>query len=148
METGDFGKRLAIMTVPFAHIIHGIALLKQKDFPRMLGVGEVYLNAASIFPNLLPQVYILIYMSLASEGMELGDQAEKLLKQALEIAIPDRIYMPFAENGEALEGILRRVEKTWRVRDDFPTQSPICAGKESLFSENSRLTPRNARLPC
>ncbi|MGI6734380.1 MAG: hypothetical protein ACOX4J_09505 [Anaerovoracaceae bacterium] len=138
LETGDFGKRLAIMTVPFAHIIHGIALLKQKDFPRMLGVGEVYLNAASIFPNLLPQVYILIYMSLASEGMGLGDQAEKLLKQALEIAIPDRIYMPFAENGEALEGILRRVEKNVESSRRFSDSVANLCGEGKPFSARIR----------
>ena len=49
-------------------------------------------------------------MALASEAIGRGGQAEKLLERALETALPDRIYMPFAENGAALEGLIQLVE--------------------------------------
>lgn len=147
LQTGRFGKRLAIMTVPMAHIIHGFALLKQKAFPQILGAGENFLELASIFPNLLAQVYILIYMSLASEGLGRASQAEKHLERALEIALPDMIYMPFAENSAALEGIMQRLGKNREeLKAILRLGRQFEQGKKIFFQGDSLLTTREREV--
>ncbi len=145
--SGDCGKRFAIMTVPFAHIIHGRALLERKAFRQILGVGEAFMNVASIFPNMLPQVYILIYMALASEETGRTGQAEKLLEQALQIALPDKVYMPFAENGAELEDLLKRVKIGKEDQDMLSRLTrQFQQGRKAFFLGDSLLTDRERQV--
>ena len=58
-------RRLVIMSQPFAHIIYGRMLLEKKEYKKLLGMGGYVMGISSIFPNLLPQVYMKIYMAQA-----------------------------------------------------------------------------------
>ena len=91
-------RRLVVMTQPFAYIIYGRVLLERKEFRRLLGVSEYYLGLSGIFPNLLPQVYARLYIAQALGALNRREEATSQVRQALEIAAPDRVYMPFVEN--------------------------------------------------
>lgn len=99
-------RRLVIMSQPFAHIIYGRVLLEKKEYKKLLGMGGYVIGISSIFPNLLPQVYMKIYMAQALDAGGNRGEAAQLLTEALETALPDRMYLPFAENYEGIKGAL------------------------------------------
>ena len=106
LENELYGRRLVVMTQPFAHIIHGGVLARRGEYRKLLGLGPMFLGIAGIFPNLLPQIYTHIHMAVACDGLGMEQDAVSHLAAALALALPDRIYMPFAENGAALAKLL------------------------------------------
>ena len=99
-------RRLVVMTQPFAYIIYGRTLLERKDCHRLLGVSEYFLGLSAIFPNLLPQVYAHLYMAQALDALGRRDEAAAQVRGALEMAAPDRVYMPFVENYQGIRALL------------------------------------------
>lgn len=99
-------RRLVVMTQPFAYIIYGRALLERKDCHRLLGVSEYFLGLSAVFPNLLPQVYAHLYMAQALDALGRRDEAAAQVRGALEMAAPDRVYMPFVENYQGIQALL------------------------------------------
>ena len=63
-------KRLIIMVQTLAHIIFGRCLLLRKEYHKLLGVSQYFLNLSKVFPNLLTQVYIHIYCAVALRALE------------------------------------------------------------------------------
>lgn len=107
-------QRLAIMTQPFAFIIYGRYLLFKKEYSKLWGVCQHLMEISSIFPNLLPQVYGYLYMAQAQHALGNVPEALNSLKTALKIALPDRLYMPFAENFSGLHGLFNSIFPTSR----------------------------------
>ena len=107
LSAGGISDRyLSMMVVPFAHIIYGRALLGQREYLKLLGVSEYFMGLSGIFPNILPQIYIKIYMAQANAALGKEAEAAALLADALKAALPDRLFMPFAENGEGIKNLL------------------------------------------
>lgn len=98
--------RLVIMVQPFAYIIYGRLLIQKKEYLKLLGISEYILEISSVFPNLLPQVYLRIYRAQAFQGIKKQKEAISQLKEALKLALPDRIFLPFSENYEEIKRLL------------------------------------------
>ena len=79
---------------------------------QLLGLAGEFVAAASIFPNLLAQVYAYIYEAAAAYRLGRCQDAKAALEKALAIAAPDGLIMPFAENGEYIAELLAAVAKT------------------------------------
>lgn len=99
-------RRLVIMTQPFAYLIYGRVLLAQRSFHKLLGVSEHFLELSGIFPNLLPQVYARLYMAQALDALGRRTEAAAQVKDALALAAPDRVCMPFVENYAGIRALL------------------------------------------
>lgn len=112
-------KRLVIMTQPFALIIYGRLLLEQGEYQKLLGVSEFGLGISAIFPNLLPQIYIHLYRAQAFHGLGKRPQALEALNNALDIALPDGVLLPFAENYEGIKGLLSDSLSESKVRESM-----------------------------
>ena len=107
LKAGEIDEnRLLIMVQPFAHILYGRYLLTEKDYPKLLGSGEYCLGISRIFPNLLPQVYTHIYTAAALYALGRDEEGKKRLATALEIAMPDQVYLPFAELYDYIKDML------------------------------------------
>lgn len=107
LRQGDITpQRLVTMSQPFAYIIYGGCLLLQKEYHKLLGVSQQMLALSSVFPNLLSQVYARLYMARALDAIGKRGEALAELKTALEIALPDEVFMPFAENYRWIHGLL------------------------------------------
>ena len=104
-------RRLVIMTQPFAYLIYGRVLLLRKKYRKLLGVSEYFLGLSSFFPNLLPQVYAFLYMGQALGALGRHTEAAGRIRSALELAAPDRIYMPFVENYSGIRAYLPLTEE-------------------------------------
>ena len=107
---GDISdKRLVLMVQPLAHIIYGRCLLLQEEYLKLLGASQYFMRLSEIFPNLLPQVYFHIYCAVSHDALGNQKEAIEQLQAAIDIAMPDEIYLPFAEMYEDIQYLLPAV---------------------------------------
>ena len=99
-------KRLNFAIIPFAHIIYERTLLEQKEYTKLLRAGEYSLDIAGTFPYLLSQIYTKIHLAQAYAGLGKNEKAVELLAEALRDALPDRLYVCFAENYTGIKPLL------------------------------------------
>ncbi len=148
LSEGDINdKRLVIMAQPFAHIIYGRILLEQKQYHKILGVSEFALAISSIFPNLLPQIYIKLYMGQALEALGKHSEAIDCIKDALSIALPDNIYIPFAENYTGIKNLLPKAGCSSEALEKIVYLADMLkSGLANLGQGDIPLTPREAEV--
>lgn len=119
MLTDDYGRikpwlkdgridanHLAFLAQPYAFIIFERYLLARKDYAKLIGISQMALKLSSIFPNLLTTLYTKIYCASAYEAMGSRKEAVNELAAALEMAGPDNMLLPFAENYAFIKSIL------------------------------------------
>ncbi len=151
LAAGSIDETMAApMTIPFAHIVYARVLLERREYSKLLAFCPFACTAAQAVPSVLPQIYFHILAACAYSAIGSDDGADAELNTALELAVPDRIYLPFAECCPAVKPILQR------------SGSPACAeiaalgaeyakGMERLSSGKPRLSPRErevAQLIC
>jgi LuxR family maltose regulon positive regulatory protein len=103
--------RILFTAKPFLNIISGRILLVNGEYPKLIGISEQFLAEASIYPNLLAQIYTCIHFAAANQKIFRYDEALDALRQALLIAMPDRLYMPFVENCDYIEPLLEQLDR-------------------------------------
>ncbi len=92
--------KMLMPALPALQMVYGRILLENKKYTKLIGLSNTFLKMASIFPNLLSHIYIHIHLAAVYEKLFNRDEAIVCLKNALAIAVPDQLYMPFAENGK------------------------------------------------
>jgi LuxR family maltose regulon positive regulatory protein len=113
IKEGDFlSSRLYFPTIAFLNIIYGRVLLLQGEYHKLLGTADQFMETASVFPNLLGMIYTHIYVAAANEKLFRREAALDALKMALDLALPDAIYMPFVENGDYIKPLLEEIYRS------------------------------------
>ena len=146
LNTKETLSRVRFMTRPYADIIVSKSLLLSGEHAKLIGIGEELRKKAAHYPNALAGIYIAIHISLAHEALGNKSAAEETLKEALLPALPDGVYMPPAQNYEALKPVLGRIAEVseqdrrriaelhgmWRkgVEELKKTDLPILSGRE------------------
>ena len=100
------GTKMLFAVIPALQWAQSRAMLEQKKYLMLIGMSEQFFKLAGVFPNLLCSVYLHIHLAAAYSAINRHDDASGHLMTALEIAMPDRLYMPFVENGDRLGPIL------------------------------------------
>jgi LuxR family maltose regulon positive regulatory protein len=110
LANGDFTSNHIMFPVrSMLDIIYGRTLLIRKEYTKLIGSSEMFLEIGSVFPNLLGQIYIYIYVAAANEKIGRYNAAQTALKQAMDIAMPDEILMPFVENCDFIKPLLEKL---------------------------------------
>jgi LuxR family maltose regulon positive regulatory protein len=99
------------------NIVYGKALLISGQYLKLLGLAGQFLAIAGIFPNLLGQVYVHIYVAAAHHRLQHAHEAQAALRKAADIAVADGLIMPFVENGEYIGALLGELGKDGRYAD-------------------------------
>ena len=129
IKEGDIqSSRLYFPTIAFLNIIYGRVLLLQGEYHKLLGIADQLMEEAAIFPNLLGMIYTNIYIAAANEKLLRREAALAALKKALDMAIPDDIYMPFVENGDYIRPLLEELH-----RSDNYSQITLILKQESSY---------------
>ncbi|MBS7525237.1 helix-turn-helix transcriptional regulator [Fusibacter paucivorans] len=115
-EQGDI--RLLYANYGMFNIIYGRVMLINERYTKILGSVPHFLQIASIFPTLLSSVYTYLYSAAANWKLKRIDDAREDLKKALAIAMPDQLYMPFVENGDYLEPLVKELVFSDCYRED------------------------------
>ncbi len=104
---GDFqSSQLLFPAMGFLNIVYGRVLLINGEYSRLLGGMDWFMETASVFPNLLAQIYARIYEAAAYEKLLMWEHTLSALKAALDMAIPDHLLMPFVENCDFIKPAL------------------------------------------
>ncbi|MFA9466256.1 MAG: LuxR C-terminal-related transcriptional regulator [Velocimicrobium sp.] len=151
----EYGKHLIFNSISFADIVYGKALLQKKDYVKLLGMTESFCRQAMIFPNLLVLVYTYIYEAVANEALYRSEKANEALCYAMDIALPDGLILPFAENAREMESVLARFSSSikyadfiWQIQKvSVSYQQSVEVIKSAYFEkEVPNLTPRESQI--
>lgn len=145
LAQGDINdRRLVIMTQPFAYMIYGRSLLMQGEYRKLIGACQYSIGISSIFPNLLPQIYANLYLAQAYDALGNSREAFAALSAALAIALPDALYIPFAENYDGIKALLPAVAEAGgaALGEIARLARLLQAGLEKCSTPKYRLTPR------
>jgi len=142
VKDGEFqSTRLLFPSLAYLNIVYGRVLLESGEYAKLLGRTEEFLRMACVYPNLLAQIYTYIYITAASARVSREDDAAFALGQALSIAAPDRVYMPFAENGDAIKPFLEELQARGMYTDHIPAILTLYGqyhkAKERMVRKNS-----------
>ena len=94
--------RLYTFAGGFYYIIHGRVLLLEQEYAALIGLFAWLLQAGPFAKNALFTLYAHIYTAAAETALGRMEAAKVSLQKALELALPDKLYMPFAENAAFL----------------------------------------------
>jgi LuxR family maltose regulon positive regulatory protein len=90
----------------YVFMLHGMMLLLEGRRAELYGLTDPLLKMAHGSRFLLPQVYQHIYLAVAKKNESDSAQAMEHLSAALDLALPDDMYLPFAEFGAVLLPLL------------------------------------------
>lgn len=156
LAEGDFSSdRLFFPAKAFYNMIYGRVLLIRGEYSKLLGISKQFIGIASVFPNLLANIYTTIYMAAANEKIYRRDEAIQNMKQALDMAMPDMLYMPFVENCDYIKPVLEALSLHGIYREDIarildlyaPYEEAISSVKKGFLTEDKpKLTEREKEI--
>lgn len=118
IAAGEFKKtRLLFPVMGFVNIVYGRVLLIHGEYAKFIGNADHFIRTASFFPNILGQIYTYIQLAAAYRQIYREAEARAALKQALELAMPDGIVMPFVENGDLIQTLLEQLSRA-KIHED------------------------------
>ncbi|MDR0549149.1 MAG: LuxR C-terminal-related transcriptional regulator [Deltaproteobacteria bacterium] len=103
------GSRLYTFAKGFFPLVHGLAQLLSGDYAELIEETKAILASGAFQKNLLFFIYAKIYLAAALQKSGRGGEALQDLTLALEAALPDGLYMPFAENYDFIDLLLRKI---------------------------------------
>jgi LuxR family maltose regulon positive regulatory protein len=140
-------KVLYIQAIPYGHLLYGKLLLIEKRYNELYGLSALMKGMAEKMHYLLPQVYHLIFFAVAKYRQGKCAESKESLVRALNIALPDKVYLPFAEYGKEM---LHLIELVRPLVSDLKGVDHIIAlcrrqnvGKEAI---NGQFSPQKTLL--
>jgi LuxR family maltose regulon positive regulatory protein len=109
-HTEAIRKTLYIFAQPYAMMLHSMMLLLEESRAELYALSEPALKTAAEMHYPLLLTMHLIFLARARQDERKIEKAADHLREALAIALPDRVYLPFAEHGDALQPLLRRLQ--------------------------------------
>lgn len=126
-------RRSLLIAVPYTGIIYGNLLLHQLQkrtipYARFEHELQALIHQSEHLNMLLPKVYFLIYLAIGSCHHRKNKVVLGYLNDALEIAIPDQVYLPFAEHYQSLVTLLEM--KLWHQSQKAAAAQIAVMGKQ------------------
>jgi LuxR family maltose regulon positive regulatory protein len=120
LKEGDYSSNHLLFPIyGFLNIVYGRSLLISGEYLKLIGIMEKFIGITSVFPNLLGHIYTYIYTAAANKQIFRQGEALVLLKRALDIAMPDKVYMPFVENCDYIKPLLEEIYIQGDHREDI-----------------------------
>ena len=109
---GSIAKRLFVPAVPFAELCRARTLLLTGKPEVLLGESDAALGLAEALHYPLALIYGHIHNAAAWHILGKGEQAQTALRQALALAVPDNLLLPFAESHSFVAPVLAELLPT------------------------------------
>ncbi|WP_027398450.1 LuxR C-terminal-related transcriptional regulator [Anaerovorax odorimutans] len=147
-------KVLYIQAIPYGHLLYGKIILIDKRYNELYGLSGLMMGMAEEMNYLLPKVYSLIYLAVAKYRQGQRVEAQELLVKSLHIALPDKVYLPFAEHGNAIMPLLELVRPEVSDWEGLDAVVALCKRQEKgmktisklILSQKNVLTPREREI--
>ena len=140
------------LSQPHAMMLHGYCLLLEKRHAELYGLTDPIMELAQRMNYMLPQLCHLLCLTVANHRDGKDDQAAAHLRQALAIALPDRVYLPFAEHAQTILPLLEslQTDDDSRMAECLALCRRWLAGtatvQRTLFAGSQPLTPRESEV--
>ncbi len=125
--------------MPMLHTFYNQLLLAKKEWTELIARSGECMKIYSVYNNVMCQIWLHIQLSVALENLKRHEEAFEELKKALDMAIPDRIIMPFAESENFIGGLLEKLKLNNIYSDEinqiFELSQEFKKGKEKIQSE-------------
>ena len=108
-------KNTSVTSLTFANIVYGKYLLSKGEYNKFLSISGQMLGVAGIYNSIVSKIYTLIYMSVAKFQTNDTKKATDLLKEAIELAKADDMYIPFVENYTMLTPVIGLLENNFET---------------------------------
>ena len=152
-DTGVIRRKFFVQGHSYVFMLHCMTLLLEGRNTELCGFAEIVFGHAREMNYMLPQVYQHIYLAVAKKNEGALTAAQEHLNAALGLALPDRVYLPFAEFGAALLPLLETVEKNFDAKK-MSALKALCgrqmAGVESVNKQSVKskllLTPSERKV--
>lgn len=144
--------------VPYAQTIHFMLLIAEKRYNEFFGISQFIMDEAEKTDGnaqyMMPRVYHLEYLALAKLNNGNDREAQEHFNQALAIALPDKIYLPLAQQGNKLEPLMESAKSSFADKEGLNALAALCkrqeksmtAIKKAILSAKSPLTPREREI--
>lgn len=151
-------KVLYAPVLPHAQPFYLKILLMEKRYNELYGISELILEASKNLDEnvtyLMPQVYCNKYLAIAKYNNGEHLEAREYLKQALAIALPDKIYLPFAQGIGRLNPLLEALKNSVPDKEGINAMLKLGRRQEkgmkmirkAIISDKSPLTPREREI--
>ncbi len=147
--------KLRFPAYPFFNVMYGRLLLIKGEYLKLIGSAEHFISVSSVFSNLLGYIYTYIYLAAAYRRIYREEDALENLNKALEIAMPDKQYMLFAENCDYIAPLLEKTAARGNYREEIREilrlAETFAKSKEGMIrlyftQEKPSLTPRELEI--
>ena len=125
---------------PMFEVILNQVLLARGEYAKVLGRLPQCLAQCSTYPYALGTLHLLLQQAGAYDALGKGNEAYEALRQAAELAAPDRFWMPFVENTPHLKNLVSHLPAQWRGEIQRLTE-PYEATCASLLRHHRRPAP-------
>ena len=133
------------LTVPILYVVQNEAFLATGQYTRILAKREEILEACWKNRMILALIYVYIQFACAYLKLDRKAEARDNLKEALLLALPDGIAVPFAEHSAWLKEEI----DSFRKPDFYPeafrkideTSEKFQAARQSILEDTFRVTP-------
>lgn len=95
---------------PMLHTFYNQHLLAKGEWTAVLARGEECAKLYDVYHNLLCETWLHIQLAAALKGLDRRKEALDELRLALDLALPDGIWMPFAESELYILELLKELE--------------------------------------
>ncbi len=110
-----------IQNLGFDYLIYSEYLLETEQYAAYEAVSGAILNLAGVFNNVMYRIYNLIFLAVTKLAGNNNEKARQFLEEAIELAEPDKLYIPFVEHYDQLAYILSDMSINFRYRE-FATE--------------------------
>jgi LuxR family maltose regulon positive regulatory protein len=134
-----FTRRLFTQAVPFAHVCRARCLLLDGKPKVLLDESAASMGLAFALCSTSARIYGHIHMAAARAMRGERKEAASALWAALDLALPDALYMPFAENHDLIGPVLAKALSGKEHKEAFSRikalAKQIKAGREAVGKE-------------
>jgi LuxR family maltose regulon positive regulatory protein len=133
-DTESISRKVYARAVPYVNILYSHLLNGRNRHAELLGMVDNAIGMAKDMDYVLPQVYSYLYKTMAYYKSGREQEALENLEEAFALALPDKVYLPFAQ---------------FKNMGEFLSRSYICAGahgKEEIHVHESKAIEKNPRF--
>lgn len=104
-------EKVMFPALPMFNTFYNQLLLAKKDWVEVVARNNECNEINGVYNNVMCQIWLNIHQSIALEKLNKHADSVAKLTKALDLALPDGIIMPFAENGVYIDSTLKEIKE-------------------------------------
>ena len=131
-DSESISKKVYFKAVPYINILYSHLLVRKKRHAQLLGLVDNSISMAKEMNYILPQVYGFIFKARVCYASGREREALKNLEKAFALALPDKVYLPFAQSIHMRDILSKAHICSTTYRDTDTTSSDLDEAKNSI----------------